>query len=500
MDKKTFASQVTVLVLVNLLVKLIWIFFIERKVQITVGFQNFGLYYSIFSFTLILGVINDPGLNNYLVQYLNKGETHTNHISNLFYIKTFLAGLYVFISVSIGLLLGFNNYNLLGLLILYQVLFSLLTYLRSFLKGHQLLKSEIFFSVLDKGLFIIAFLPVLFFDNSFSWTVSFYVIAQIIALTLALILCTLHLYRKKIFVFGVQKSIPDLATQEVNHFPPQQGGFILGNEKKAILKKIAPFAVFAFLVLAYNKIDTVMLAKMLPDGDMQNGVYVAAYRFLDAASMFPILFATLFFPVLCKIISDKKKTAELINNSIAVLMPITIIIAMASWFYRDHLMALLYAQNGGATLALIFGILMFSLPLVVIYYVFSTFFTASNRLRLLNLISAAGLAVNIGLNTLLIPKYQALGAALSSLASFFIIGLTYLIFYHVVFKHPFPKVIWIKIFALIVLLTALGYLTICIPQNWMSGFSLYLLLATLITGLLQFFDIRSIRYSLGSKP
>ncbi len=496
MDNKKFASQVTLLILVNLLVKLVWIFFIERKVQITVGFENFGLYYSIFSFTLILGVINDPGLNNYLIQYLSTNKTATQHVSELFYIKTFLAGLYVFVSILVGLLLGFLNYYLLALLILYQVLYSFLNYFRGFLKANQLLKSEMLFSVLDKSLFIIAFLPLLYFNSYFNWTISFYVIAQIIAVTLSLILCVYHLYQKKIFIFDLTEKTLNLS-KDTNHantvYSGQQGLLLKWKTIKLTLKRIIPFAVFAFLVLAYNKIDTVMLAKMLPNGAMQTGVYVAAYRFLDAASMLPILFATLFYPVLCNIISDKIKVNELINNSISILIPITIIIAMASWFYRNNLMQSLYAQDSSEQLSLIFGILMFSLPLVVVYYVFSTFFTASNHLKLLNLVSTGGLVINVVLNILLIPIYQALGAAISSLVSFFIVGLAYLFLFYVKFKHPFQALIWIKVLSLVFLLILLGYLISYVLQNWMLGFVFYILLATIITGLLKFFDLKHIQ-------
>lgn len=478
MDNQKFASRVTLLVLVNLVVKLIWILFIERKVQTSVGFQNFGLYYSVFSFTLILGIINDPGLNNYLIQYLNKEKKHPQHISNLFFTKLLLTVFYVIVSVILGWLLGFKNGNLLGLLILYQILFSFLNYLRGFLKGHQLLNAEIFLSVLDKALIIIALLPILYFNANFKWTISFYIFAQLFALLAAIVFCVCYLYSKKIFIL------------------PK--GRIEGNF--SIFKKIAPFALFAFFVLTYNKIDTVMLVKILPNGDMETGIYVAAYRFLDAASMLPILFATLFYPVLCKLISEKSGVDELMNNSVLALVPTTLIIAMASWFYRGELMELLYQENSSEKLSLIFGMLMFSLPLVVIYYVYSTFFTANNNLKLLNLVSGGGLVINVALNILLIPLYQALGAAISSFLSFSLVGLAYLLLYHWQFKNPFRPLVWFKILIFLLLLTALGYLVLCSIQNWMLGFAVYTSLSTVLAIVLGFFKVENLRGIMGRKP
>lgn len=477
MDNKKFANRVTVLVLINLLVKLIWILFIERKVQLSVGFQDFGLYYSVFSFTLILGVINDPGLNNYLIQYLSKGKTQAQHITELFYLKTLLAGLYILIGYSLGLLIGFKDYNLLGLLMLYQILYSFLNYLRGFLKGNQLLGAEVFVSVLDKSLLIVALLPVLYINNHFNWTVNFYIIAQLIALGLALVFCIYYLYSRKIKVFPQKNS-------SVNF---------------SLITKIAPFAVFTFLVLAYNKIDTVMLAKMLPNGDEQTGIYVAAYRFLDASSMLPILFATLFYPILCNNISDKVKVSSLVSNSLSVLLPVTLIVATTSWFYRTQLMDLLYHEKNSQQLSLIFGILMLSLPLIVIYYVFSTVFTANNQLKTLNLISAGGLLVNIALNILLIPVLQALGAAISSLVSFLLVGLAYVILYHIRFKHLFKTSFWVKLFLFCLLLSFLGFVTISITQHWILNLTLYFIIATALAFVFQFLRIKNIKDVIGLK-
>jgi len=477
MNNNKFASQVTFFILINLLVKLIWIFYIERKVQLNVGFENFGFYYSILNFTLILSVINDPGLNNYLVLYLSKGKSTEQHVSALFYLKISLAVLYLLLTVFISFLLGFNNYELIGLLLFYQISFSFLNYCRGFLKGHQLLKTEIFFSAFDKIILIIAFIPILYFKNNFSWTIKFYVISQIIGILIALTFCLYYLHKKNIAVFAKGQISFDLL----------------------IIKKILPFALFAFLVLAYNKVDAVMLALMLPNGDLETGTYAAAYRFLDAGTMLPILFATLFYPVVCKLIMDKNQLSKLIENSLSALLSLSIIIAMTSWFFRTNLMQLFYAENYSEKLSLIFGVLMFSLPLIAIYYIFSTFFTANNKLKLLSLISASGLLVNIILNSLLIPTYQAFGAAVSSLASFSIIGVCYIAIYHINFKRPFSSILWFKILAFVLLLIAMGYWLPFLAKNWMLRLIIYATFSTITAGFFRFFNVKTSRTIIGLK-
>ncbi len=471
MTNKKFAGQVTLLLLVNVVVKLIWIFFIERKVQLSVGFAAYGAYYSIFNYTLILTVINDPGLNNYLIRYLSKGESSLNEVSAIFYIKIMLSSLYLIVTLTGAFLLGFKDYSIVFLLILCQLGFSFLTYLRGFLKGYQLLKTDVIFSVLDKSILITAFIPLLYLHKEFIWTIKFYAISQLCAVIISLLLCAYYLYHKKIAVFIK--------------------GHISFNFQ--VLKSVLPFAVFAFLVLAYNRIDTIMLEKILPNGAFEAGIYVAAYRFLDAATMLSILFASFLYPVLSKMIGYKKQVEELIENSLVFLLNISLVLAIASWFYRSQLMEMFYGDKSNDNLALIFGVLMFCLPLVTLYYLYSTLFTANNSLKVLNVVSGFGLLLNVILNLILIPKFQAIGAAFSSAITFFIIGLTYMILYYKYLGYYFYPLIWFKILLFMVLLIALGYLISYLPIHWFVGFTCYLMVAFVIGAILRFFNVRMLR-------
>ncbi|MBC7655173.1 MAG: oligosaccharide flippase family protein, partial [Oligoflexus sp.] len=159
MVAKKFAIQVSLLIVVNLIVKLIWIFFIERKIQLLVGFENYGLYYSIFNFTLILSIINDPGLTNYLIRFIASKSENSSQIASLFSIKILLSICYLLLTLLLSSISGYTNYQLVLILIGYQILWSFLIYLRGFLKGHQFLNAEVFFSILDKFLLIITLIP-----------------------------------------------------------------------------------------------------------------------------------------------------------------------------------------------------------------------------------------------------------------------------------------------------------------------------------------------------
>ena len=56
-----------------------------------------------------------------------------------------------------------------------------------------------------------------------------------------------------------------------------------------ILKKSLPFAILTLLMSFYNRIDTVMIERMLSDGAEQAGIYAQAFRLLDAVYLFAFL-------------------------------------------------------------------------------------------------------------------------------------------------------------------------------------------------------------------
>ena len=75
-----------------------------------------------------------------------------------------------------------------------------------------------------------------------------------------------------------------------------------------IIKRSLPFASLVLLMTLYNRLDPVMLGKLLPDkavapnnaintAPFQVGIYANGFRLLDAANMIAYLFSVLLIPV-----------------------------------------------------------------------------------------------------------------------------------------------------------------------------------------------------------
>ncbi|MBK0384105.1 oligosaccharide flippase family protein [Pedobacter sp. SD-b] len=471
MVAKKFAAQVSLLIVVNLIVKLVWIFLIERKIQLLVGFQNYGLYYGLFNFTLILSIINDPGLSNYLIKSVASKRPNSKQIADLFSIKIMLSCAYLILSLALSFFMGYQNAQLIFILVAYQILWSFLIYLRGFLKGHQFLNTEVLFSIVDKLLLIFTLIPLFYLPNPIIWTINRYAFCQFLAVLVSIALCGVFLGKNRITVLNRINLKPGLS----------------------VLKELFPFAIFAFLVLAYSKIDVVMLQKLLPDKTLAIGNYAAAYRFLDASNMLPILFASLFYPVISKHIKEKKYVGASVKPSLAFLMSMALVISFASWFFKQNLMQLFYGQSSSEELVQIFGVLMFSGPLVVVYYLYGTVLTANNNLKILNITSAFGLVINIGLNLWLIPNFEALGAAISTFITFLIIGIAEIFFYYRLFKHQNHFMIWFKITLFAVLLLFIGNGVIYLSKNWIINLGAFVTMSIIVASLLKLLDLKMIK-------
>lgn len=464
---KKFASSVIILVLVNLLVKFVWIFGVERGFQLKVGFENYGLYYSLFNFTAILSVIAEGGLSNFLIRSVATDEQKQQ---NTFWLKITLSAIYILIAYVAGQVFGYprSYFKLLFILSIYQMLFSFLTYLRAFLKGNQLFKADTFFSVFDRMLLVFLFIPLLYIRLPFNLDIYFFALAQVLALLFSIITCSVILYKNNCINVSTFK-------------------FAFKWDE---IKKIMPYTLFAFLVLAYYKVDSVMLEKLLPNGKIESGVYAAAYRLLDASNLLPILFASLFLPILSKNLSNPSALKKLIDLSFETLISWALILALSCWFYRFQLMQLLYGEANSEYLSKIFGILMLSAPLITIYYIFSTVLTAKNQLKTLNSIASVGLVLNIVLNLYMIPNYQALGAAIATLITLLVTGFSYSLFALKKVENGFSSKQTLKIICLTAMLCLTGLGLQYVSINWMLSFIAFVSLGSIYTFSLRLISLK----------
>lgn len=413
--KRTFFTNLSLLLLLNLLIKPFWIFGIDRTVQNVVGAEEYGLYFSLFNFSLLMNMLLDFGIANYNNRNIAQNQQLlSKSLSNIIGLRLLLAILYGVITIVAGFFIGYEwrQFQLLLFLILNQFVASFVLYLRSNLSGLHFFKTDSIISVLDRALMIIICSILLWGGVTKSdFKIEWFVYAQSVAYVLTMLVTLVAVYSKA----------------ELLKLNFDRTYFI------ALLKKSYPYALLSLLMVFYYRIDSVMLERLLPDGKLQAGIYAQGFRILDAAAMFAFLFAVLLLPIFSRMIKHKEPVNQLTLFSFLLLIVPVVGVTFASFFYRAEIIDLLYHHHV-ETSSSIFGVLILCFIGISFSYIFGTLLTANGNLKELNILAAGGVVINIVLNLLLIPKYSAFGSAIASLITQSIAAIAQVIIAKRIFK------------------------------------------------------------------
>jgi O-antigen/teichoic acid export membrane protein len=394
---RPFLQNVGFLLALNLLIKPVFIFGIDLAVQNRVGPEAYGFYFALFNFAFLFNVLLDFGINNFNQRLVARSpERVAVWLPNILVVKTLLAlAFYAAVfAVALGLRFGPDQLRLLAWLALNRVLISFHMYFRSNVSGLQAFRTDAVLSVLDRGLTILVVGALLYTDAlGRPFTVRDFVLATTASLAFTALGSFTALWR----LAGPLK--------------PAWNRRLL----TVILRRAYPFALLGVLMTVYNRVDGVMLERLLgPEGDRQAGIYAAAYRLLDAGTMFAFLVSGILLPLYARLRKEGRPVWPVTRASFRLLAAVSLTAAVVSVAHAGALMDALYT-DADAFWGRTFAWLMPGFVFNATVYVFGSLLTAENRLAGLNRIALAGVAGNVALNAVLIPRYQALGAAYATL-------------------------------------------------------------------------------------
>src|SRR5688572_13184001 len=184
MSKQQFVSTLFLLIILNLIVKAIFIFGIDLQVQQEAGPSSYGLYFTLLNLCYIFQIINDFGLNQlHNTDTAAQGVVDRERWFQMIRFKIGLSVVYGVVVVIVASGLGYMYaWHLLGWLILNNVLVSLILILRAGISGTGRYKTEAFISVLDKFLMIVLCGALLLWGPRFK--IEWFVVAQTISLVI----------------------------------------------------------------------------------------------------------------------------------------------------------------------------------------------------------------------------------------------------------------------------------------------------------------------------
>lgn len=406
MNRSRLVGDFFVVQLLNFLVKPLWLLVIDREVQNRLPAGTYGDYFSLLSLALLFSIVLDPGLNNFQASHYAKNpkQWHSGLINSL-KSKAILSLIFVLLVLFAAWITGIRGDSLqllLGVLGI-QILTAWVLHLRSFLSALQLFRMDGLVAASDKLIAGGILSVVLFAMPDFPFSIMSFVLMQLIAMLLVLV---------SLFVFLLRK-----AGKEDRHLAHKQN-------LRQLLSKTWPYALLGVLMMAYTRTDAIMLRSLHVNGLLEVDAYAMGFRLLDAANMVPALLAGMLLPIFSASAGNRDQIREHISSALAILLFPAIALAALVFLHSNLLGAWLYPDKFNEQAALSMSWLLMAFLPASLIYIFGTLLTALSQLKVLNLLGACTLLINIVLNLLLIPQYGAAGAAFATLGTqaFFALG------------------------------------------------------------------------------
>lgn len=393
--RKTFVSNLLLLVAVNLLIKPFYLLGIEAEIQDRTGPEAFGSYFALINFSYLLNILPDLGVTNWNTRRV---ASQPGQLPSLFPVLLSVRGLmsmgYLVLVLLCGLLLGYSSsqMGILALLAGNQVLASALLYLRSNLAGLHLFRQDSLLSVLDRAILVVFMAALLWWPGSSTFQMEWLVWGQTVAYGLSVIAALALVAR-------------------------HAGGIRFrwdGPQARRVLRESMPFALLILLSGLALRTDSVLLERI--DTARAAGDYAMGFRFFDAVTMVAFLFAGLLLPIFSRMHERAEAIAPLLGTAFRIMSSGLWILACCGVAWPGEILAVFY-RNPTPDAVHAFSILMVGCAAFSMQYVYGTLLTAMGALRALVGIAAVALGINLILNLALIPHYGAVGSALANVGA-----------------------------------------------------------------------------------
>lgn len=482
--RQQLVKNLLFILLINVLVKTVWIFFIDRNVQIKVGNEQYGAFQALFNLGIIFQILLDFGLTQYNSKEVASDSSKIQDLfSSMFWTRLFLIAVYIIIVMIVAFLIGYTV-DILPLLVAVlsiQALSSMLLFLRSNVAALHYFKIDGVLAIIDRFLMIIVCGALLLLPGwSDSFKIEWFVWSQLVCYLAAVLIAFIVLV--KITPVPIHFSFkPDMI--------------------KRVLAQSSPYALLVFLMAIYTRADAVMIERLCGDvGKQQAGIYASAFRMLDMANIFGIMFAGMLLPLFAKMFADKVEVNTIVRMSVNIMMPISFFVAIVSVCFGSEVMQVLYHRGNNEEGGSILGLLMCSFPAYCLMYIYSTLLTAKGSIALLNKISIFIVLVNLTLHFLFIPQFRAIGAGYVVLISEWLVAILVIVFAHRTIRlpHNYPWLLTHLSFIVCMLLLAFASKYVHIDWKWkLFGLSI---IAFSLFFVFRFWTIQSFKEIIQRKP
>ncbi len=388
--QQSFFRSLLLLVFLNLVIKPVWIFAIDRSVQNITGFAAYGQYFSLYNLCIILNFLLDLGISVYVNREAAARPAQGNELfSQALYGKSILGLLFTLAVVLVAWLTGIRDFGLLLLLVMLQAGSSLLIFVRAFLTAAQLYRQDAVLSIVDKC-FVICSVGLLILFPRFTGGVSIerFVVLQVAGIGLAIMAGLFYLFYK----------LPGFRLTAFRGW------------RKEIFRASLPFAINGFLMAVILRADGFLLDRLHGDGAREAGIYAAGFRLLDAFNMAGFLVAGFLLPFIARHWPDTALVERVLLACRHLLMLAACWCSALALAMPEQLSQLLYHAADARTVPVV-AVVLQTLPAIALVHIYGTTLTATRNIRAFLLASLLFAILSLVLNLVFIPAYGAIAAA-----------------------------------------------------------------------------------------
>lgn len=380
------------------MISLVFGFFYFVYMARYLGAEDLGIWSFALSFTAIIGLLGDLGLNSLMIREVSRNQSLApKYLGNISIIKILLAILTFVVVVATTDILDYSERTI---EIVYLITLSTIAtnFTQTFNSVFQAFERFEYLSVgviLNSTLMLIGVFFAIKQDFSLIYFAFIYLIVNIIFLLYSSIFC--------LWKFT---------------FPSLKIDWVFW---KQTISESIPFWLNSVFVLIYFKIDMVMLSTM--NGDTVVGWYSASYRLIDALGFIPAVFMSTMYPVFSKFyVSSKDSLKFAFKKSFKFLTIIAIPIGIGTTLLAENIIVLIYGAGYSPSI-LALQILIWASVLSFINYTPATYLSTTDKQRSLMIFTLMGAVLNIVLNFGLIPLFSYKGAAIATVFTELFVGL-----------------------------------------------------------------------------
>ncbi|HEX3099657.1 MAG TPA: flippase [Patescibacteria group bacterium] len=392
---------------ISRIISLVLLFLAYLLLTSYLGPYRYGQFQFVLSYITLFGVVIDFGIQQYIIKKISEDRTQAKkYFHNFLAVEIFLSAIVYGSMVAVAWYNGYDPLVIKAIIVGgFGVAINGLTYpFLSVMTVYYDLKKVAFLNFLSSAINVTLIFITIAIHGSIVLLTAQQVIYAVLAVTIYYHFIQKHIGKPEIIrgVLSVDKKLI-----------------------KSILKSALPFALLVGFSTVYNRIDIVLITRIL--GYAQTGIYSAAYKFFDLLAFFPAVVSHALYPLFATLMAQNKlaEIRDTLEKYMRFMAALALPLGVGGSILSKQIIGILSPDYAAA--APVLAILVWA-PVILFMYIVVNSIVVSQLTKFAMIITGVNVVLNTIGNIILLPRIGIIGAAIMTIASEFVQGLFYFYF------------------------------------------------------------------------